>query len=131
MPANTTPIFSLTPVFSGVDISTANTSRDGYGTVGTVITAGTNGTRITRVTVRATGTTTAGNVRLFIYTGSYYMYWREVAVVAITPTASTQSFNATVDLPGEYALILPNGYTLVASTHNAEHFHVSAEGGNY
>lgn len=132
MTANITPIFTLTPVISGVAIATANTARDGSGTVGTVITGGTNGTRITRITVKATVTTTAGQVRLFIFDGSaQYMFWKEIAVAALTVSVTVQAFNNVIELPGEYALILPNGYSLVAATHNAENFHVTAEGGDY
>ncbi len=131
MTANTNPIFTLTPVISGCAISTANTARDGSGTVGTVITGETNGTRINRITIRAKSTTTAGQVRLFLYDGAAYHYWKEIAVTALTPSATVQSFVSVLDLSGDYALILPNTYTLCASTHNAEAFDVTAEGGNY
>lgn len=131
--ANTTPIFSLTPRAAMVRISTANTARDGSGTMGDVITGATSGTRIDRVVITATGTTTAGMVRLFIYDGSANSRaWREVVVTAITVGASTPAFTATVLSPDlGPLLVLPNAYVLRASTHNAETFDVIAQGGDY
>ena len=132
--ANTTPIFTLTPRVAMVRISTANTARDGTGTTGDVITGQTSGTRIDRVVVTATGTTTAGMVRLFVYDGSANVRaWREIVVTAITVGASTAAFTATLSstVQGEPLLVLPNGYVLRASTHNAETFDVIAHAGDY
>jgi hypothetical protein len=129
MPANTTPIFPLTAQAACVNISTANTNRDGTGTIGTVLTAGSNGTRIDRVVIQATATTTAGVVRLFIYTGSTYFLLSETLVSAITPSATVRAFSTT--LVFDRGLILPSGYSLRASTHNAESFNVIAIAGDY
>lgn len=131
MPANTEPIFTLTPNIGAVAISTANTNRDGTGTIGTVLTAGANGTRVHRITVEATVTTTSGMVRLYIYTGSTYYMWKEVLVSAITVGAAVKAFTEVIELVGDRALVLPTGYSLRASTHNAESFNVLAEGGDY
>ena len=131
MAANTTPIFTLTPKVGSVDISTANANRDGTGTIGTVLTAGAEGTRIHRIQIKALVTTTAGMIRLFIYTGAAYFLWREILVTAITASATVAAFETTVELLGERALVLPTGYSLRASTENAEAFTVVAEGGDY
>jgi hypothetical protein len=131
MAANTAPIFTLTPQASCVGISTANTNRDGTGTIGTVLTAGAAGTRIHRITIKATVTTTAGMVRLFIYTGATYYLWMEVPVTAITPSATVAAFSYVLSLFGESALVLPTGYSLRASTEKAENFNVVAEGGDF
>jgi len=71
MPANTTPIFPLTPrcSWSG-NIQTANTAKDGSGTVFTAFTAGANGSRIDQIKVRALGTNVATVLRFFINNGS-------------------------------------------------------------
>jgi len=134
MAANTAPIFTLTPVAGVAQISTANTNRDGSGTLGTVLTGATYGTRIHRITIKATVSTTAGMVRLFIGddagTPNIYL-WREIPVTAITVSATAAGFSYILSLQGEAALILPAGYTLRASTHNAETFNVVAEGGTY
>ncbi len=127
MAANTTPIFALTPQIGRVRISTANTGRDGSGTVGTVITGATAGTRVDRIVITATVTTTAGMIRLFINDGTNIRAWREVPVSAVTVGANTPAFATTISSPDTAPLlVLPNGYSLVASTHNAETFDVLA-----
>jgi hypothetical protein len=131
MAVNTTPIFTLTANVGCVAISTANTNRDGTGTIGTVLTAGSYGTRITRITIQATVTTTAGMVRLYIYTGSTYYLWREQPIAAVTPSATVKAENYTINLLGEEALVLPSGYSLRASTEKAENFNIIAEGGDF
>jgi hypothetical protein len=120
------PVFEATPRISSVAISTANTSRDGSGTVGTVISGVAAGTGVRRVTIQAIGTTTAGMVRLFLYDGTNYRALREVIVTAITVGANVQAFRAEIVLTD---CILPSAsWSIVASTHNAETFHVIAFG---
>lgn len=125
------PIFTDTPHIGCVAISTANTARDGSGTVGTVFTAGASGSRITRIKVKATVTTTAGMVRLYIHDGANYFLFKEINVTALTPSATVAAFLYEIALFGEAAIVLPTGYSLRASTHNAENFNVIAEGGDY
>ena len=133
MPANTNPIFTLTPNLGRARIATANTNRDGTGTLGTVITGSGNGTRVDRIRIMATGTTTAGMVRLFIDDTTNIRLWREVAVSALTPSATVQVFAAEVTTPDSNSplLVLPSTYILKAGTHNAEQFDVIAHGGDY
>lgn len=50
-------------------ISTANTNRDGTGTLGVVLTAGNSGARIDKINTQASGTTTAGVVRYYLTKG--------------------------------------------------------------
>ncbi|WP_135553238.1 hypothetical protein [Paenibacillus cymbidii] len=70
MAANTIPIFPLTPKVSWGNVATANTAKDGTGTVVTVFTAGTNGSKIDQIKVRALGTNVATVLRIFINNGS-------------------------------------------------------------
>lgn len=128
------PRFLGTTKVGIVAISTANTNRDGTGTIGTVFSAGTNGSRVMALTVQATVTTTAGMVRLYIHNGTTAYLWREIPVTAITPSASLPAFVDTMDCSDdspENILVLPTGYSLRASTHNAEAFNVIAIGGDY
>ena len=118
---STSAQYAATPKTEVAQISTANTARDGTGTVATVDTAGTNGSRIDDLTIIATGTTTAGLVRLFISNGTITRLWREIAVSAITPSATVSPFSS---LLGNLALVLQSGWSLRASTHNAETFNV-------
>lgn len=131
MTANTNPIFVLTPKIGIGQISTANTARDGTGTIGTILSAGTYGTRVHRIVIRATVTTTAGMIRLFIHDGSNARLYREIPVTSITPSGTVEAFSHILDLQNEDAIILPTGHSLRASTHNAEAFNVFAEGGDY
>lgn len=70
MPANTVPIFPLTPKTTWGSVATANTAKDGTGTVVTVFTAGTNGSKIDQIKVRPLGTNVATVLRIFINNGS-------------------------------------------------------------
>ncbi len=129
MIANIAPHFVDAFIAAEAIISAANTNRDGTGTVVTVVTGALKGTLIELVRVKATGTTTAGMVRLFIHDGTNFRLYAEISVTAITPSATIQTFEA------EYVptkpLILPSGYSLRATTHNAESFTVLATGGDY
>lgn len=131
MTANKHPIHINVPIAATVQISTANTNRDGTGTLGTVVTAANDGTRIEKITIKATGTTTAGMVRLFIDNLTNVRLWKEVTIDAITPSGTVEAFSKVIELFGDDALDLPSGYILKAGTHNAEAFNVIAEGGNY
>lgn len=125
---STTPQYAASPKTGIVAISTANANRDGTGTLGTVFTAAANGSRIDRIIVTATGTTTAGTVRLYIHNGTTAYLYDEVSVDAITPSGTVSAFrydNTNVNIT------IPTGYSLRASTANAETFNVIAMGGDY
>jgi hypothetical protein len=70
MPANTQPIFPVTQKISWGKLTTANTAKDGTGSVVTIFEAGPNGSRIDQIKVRALGTNVATVLRLFINNGS-------------------------------------------------------------
>lgn len=113
--------YAATPKTAVAQVSTANTARDGTGTLATVFTAGASGSRIDDIAIIATGTTTAGMVRLFLHDGTTARLWREVAVSAITPSATVSPFSS---LLGNLALVLQSGWSLRASTEKAETFNV-------
>jgi hypothetical protein len=118
------PQYAGTPKSPTVNISTANTNRDGVtGAYGTVITAGGAGSRIDRLNLTATGTTTAGMVRLFM--GSALI--KEIPTLAITPSATQPAWSADVVFEG--GLILGAGVVLKASTEKAESINVSVVNG--
>ncbi|MBI4856174.1 MAG: hypothetical protein HY818_05485 [Acetobacterium woodii] len=70
MAANLQPIFPLTPKVSWGTVATANTVKDGTGTVVTAFTAGVNGSKIDQIKVRALGTNIATVLRIFVNNGS-------------------------------------------------------------
>ena len=107
-------------------VSVANANRDGTGTLASLYTAGSAGSQISRVEAKATGTTTAGMVRLFVYDGTNTRLWQEISVTAVTPGASTQSFSGNVN-PAP-ALPLKSGWKLKESTEQAETFNLFAYG---
>jgi hypothetical protein len=123
--------FANVPRTTGVNISVANTNRDGTGTLGTLITAGVNGTRIDRIRIQATANTTAGMVRLFLYDGSTFFPLQEQVVGAVTVAAGTAGFNAEISFGDTRPLQLPAGWDIQAGTHNAEAFTVTAYGADY
>lgn len=115
-------------------ISTANTNRDGTGTIGTVFTAGSSGSRIDAINIQATATTTAGMIRLFVYDGTTAHLINEVPVAAITPSGTLPAFSTQLNtntMTQILPIVIPTGYSLRAATNNAESFKVIAFGGDF
>lgn len=121
------PAFAVTPRVGMVQLSVANTNRDGStGTYGTVITAGNSGTRISEIVVQATGTTTAGMIRVFTNDGTNKRMFDEISVAAVaSPGASTKATRSSTTYNN---LVMPSGWSLIASTHNGEVINVCALG---
>jgi hypothetical protein len=115
-------------------ISTANTNRDGTGTIGTVFTAGANGSRIDMIDLQATATTTAGMIRLFVHDGTNAILIGELPVTAVTPSGTLPAWTAQLNTNTMTQLLpitIPTGWSLRASTNNAEAFNVIAFGGDF
>ena len=132
---------------TSVAISTANTNRDGTGTMTILWTApafvdATNpgGSRIERILVQATGTTTAGMVRLFVSndatanSAANTFLYEEIPVTAATPSTTVQAYSVAlqaVTYQTLFPIMIGPGCTLRVSTANAESFVVTAMGGDY
>jgi hypothetical protein len=131
MTANTSPIFTLTPNALPAQISTANTNRDGTGTLVDIVTAGANGTRVESLKAVATGTTTAGVIRYYITdaAGANPKLFEERLVIAITPSTTVRVFEDLWVL--EKPIILASGQKIKASTHNAETFNIHPIAGDF
>lgn len=136
------PAYGSQPIgFGPVNFSTANTNRDGTGTIAVIAVGRGPGTRVERVSVKAAVTTTAGMIRIYkkgpginmdvlgasaSYSAPTWRLIAELPVTAITVGASTPSWS------GEWTPA--NGYPLGAyeqlgvSTHNAEAFNAEAIG---
>lgn len=128
------PQYAATPRCSIGQVSVANTARDGTGTITTIFSAGANGSRIDAIDLKATGTTTAGMIRLFIHDGADARLLTEVPVTAITPSGTLPSWEAQLNtntMTQVLPLVLPTGYSLRAATNNAETFNVIALGGDF
>jgi hypothetical protein len=120
------PAFAVTPRIGAVNVATANTNRDGTGTVATLIQGASTGTRVVEIVCQARVTTTAGMVRIFLYDGTTYRFFDEVAIAAATVSASVKGTRVSTLYSN---LVLPNAsWSLVVSTHNAESIDVIALG---
>ena len=103
-------------------VTTANTNRNGTGTIATIFTGGTNGSRIDDISIVATGTTTAGVVRLFLNDGTTSYLWQEILVTAITPSTTVQVFSFA--LLNQALILASSSWSLRASTNNSETFNI-------
>lgn len=126
--------YASTPKVGVGQISTANTARNGTGTIGTVFTAGTNGSRIDMIDVQATATTTSGMIRLFVHDGTSAYLVAELPVLAVTPSGTSPAYSQQLNtntMTQFLPIVLPTGWSLRASTNNAEAFNVIAFGGDF
>jgi hypothetical protein len=142
--AQGTPNFATTPVCGVGLISTGDSSRTSPTNKATVLTAGSSGTRIERIAFCAIGATTASVIRLFVYNGTSYFLWQEIVLPAITPvdgvtpvfcnSANVGAGLEAVDNPNVMPMLLPSGYSLVASVQDTQisgGVNVFAIGGNF
>lgn len=122
------PVFAVTPIIGMAQVSAANTNRDGTtGTYVTLVTAGASGTRIAEIVTQAAVTTTAGMVRLFLTDGSTTRMFDEVSIAAATVSATVKGNRVSTTYNN---LVIPSGWSIRASTHNAEAINVWALGAN-
>jgi hypothetical protein len=142
MASNTQPIYPKAVIGAELSIATANTGRDGTGTIGTLYTAvaaasGGQGAIVQSITCCATGTTTAGVIRMWRKVSSTYTLMREFLVTAITPGVATEVWKFTTaqgaDSMGRIAVnvMLEPGDVIAFSTHIAETFNITADIGEY
>lgn len=146
MAANTAPIYSISGSvqWGAADgnggtagpLLTANTNRDGTGTVLTVFTAdGTNGGFVQRVIFRAVGTNTASVGRIFVNNGSTNStIANNVLIGEITLSATTASAVAalpTYEFPLNFALQPGYKINVTLGTTVAAGYFVSVIGGAY
>lgn len=120
------PVFAVTPRIGAVNVATANTNRDGTGTIATLIVGASSGTRIVEIICKARVTTTAGQIRAWLYDGANYRFLDEYAIAAATVSNSVQGTRVSTTYNN---LILPNAsWSIVVATHNAESIDVIALG---
>ena len=104
------PIFSVaTNALATANVAAANTARDGTGTIVTLVTAVAAGTIVRAVQFKATTTTAAGCLVLFVSSDSGTT-WRaidEVTVAAITPSTTVPSWSLTWRPADPLGLVLP------------------------
>jgi hypothetical protein len=118
MPANTAPIFTLTPeIMWTANMTVANTGNLSAGTSYVVFTAGTNGSYVQKIRFRHQSTNTnnaATMARVFINNGGALgtpannTIFDEITIAANTASQTAASTN--YELPLNFAL--PSGYTM-------------------
>lgn len=141
---NTSPIHIGVPKsWAFAVVATANTARDGTGTITDVTPAGVALTALqaSRIKIVATGTTTAGMVRIFGFDGTTQRLMHELTVAAVTPSGTVKAAIAgasdgVLSADGYLTIELPFGGTAAGtiqkigvSTHNAEAFACHIVGG--
>ena len=139
MPANTTPIFTLTPNIGMAEVSAANTESDGTGALVTLFTAGANGSRVEYVKFTNAQSLAAASsamvVRIFVTDtgGANPRLIGEAALGAITRTVAVVGATGTITFTN--GLVLASGQLLqccqsvYAGVQDLMHF--IAVGGNY
>ena len=116
MPANTDPIFGLTPNNGQARVAAANTASDGSGTLVTLFTAGSNGSIISRIRYANSQATAAASsamvVRIFETdaAGANPRLLMEFIVAAVTRSVTVKGVGDYIDIPG--GLILKSGQLL-------------------
>ena len=113
-------------------ISTANTNRNGTGTMTQILEAGvanvlTKGCLIKSITIKALQNVTPGMVRLFLedLSSNKYLFYE----VVIPPANYSGTFKSFIfNVPSFSWLRIQDGYKIYASTENSETFAVTANG---
>lgn len=145
MPANTSPIFPLTPKVSWGTVATANTAKDGTGTAVTVATAGANGSRVDQIKVRALGSNVATVLRFFVNNGSTnatatnntLIHEVTIAATTLSEVAALADNDITITKNGIDTVppipYLPAGYkiNITIGTTIAAGLQVTVHGGDY
>ena len=129
---SSTPAYAATPRCSSAAVSTANTNRDGTGTIETVFTAGASGSKIERVVVKATADPADGVVILWLHDGTNYRMFDEFDTN--DPAAGSTTVAAFREERAYADLLLPAGWSLQAQNTvalTAGVFHVTAFGGDF
>lgn len=141
MAANIDPIFPIKQNVSWGNVLTANTAKDGTGTMVTVFTAGVNGSKIDQIKVRALGTNVATVLRFFINNGltnataanNTLIHEVTIAATAVNETAALLDNDVTIPknttetavpipyLPPGYRLNVAIGTTVAAGLQVAVH----------
>lgn len=144
MAANTIPIYSKVGQISwGNAVKTANTAKDGTGTVVPIFTAGADGARVERIRIRALGTNIATVLRIFINNGgtnatpANNVLYAEITIAATTVSETaalltTNEFPSSADTTA-FPIVLPPGYVLnvTVGTTIAAGVDVTAIGSSY
>lgn len=128
----TTPQFTATPILKIGQVYTANTNRDGSGSLIDLITGSVNGTKIEHIDIIASGSNSQGSIRFFINNGISTFLIKEKLVESTTATGAYEPYFTSLDFSTQDSqFIIPPNYILKAATYNAEPFNIIIHGGNF
>lgn len=133
---NFDPIYSRVGDIQWGTIATANTAKDGTGTVVTIFTAdSTNGGFVEKIKARATGTNTASVLRVFINNGSASSTATNNTLYTekTLPATTLSEVAELADVEITLNIMLPPGYKLncTIGTTVAAGYALTAVGGKY
>lgn len=80
MALTATPAFAVVPRMAVAAVSTANTNRDGTGTIVDLLTGVTAGTKVFEIAVQATGDPADSVVTIFVHNGTSYFLFDEIDI---------------------------------------------------
>lgn len=129
----TSPKYPQSAISGSVAVSTANTNTDGTGTLATVYTGTSGGNdEIDTIFCAATGATTQGMLRFWLYDGSVYQLVGSIIVPPNTPSITEGKDVWKAIYQFETPVRLPTtSHVLKCGTHIAEAFKVTAQGNSY
>lgn len=107
------PVFTDTPKIGVASVSTANTNRDGTGTIATVLTAGADGTVVEEIVAKSTGDPADSIVTIFLHDGTNFWLYDEIDLgnpAAASATAEGYRASRTYE-----DLVLPTGWSIRAA----------------
>lgn len=132
MAAGTTPVFIATPKTWTGEGNTANTNRDGTGTLIDLVTGAATGSLVELIRAQFDETNDATVVRFFLSLdgGTTKRLLKELIFPAVTPSTTVEA--ASQEWIPTVPLVLPDGSAkLYASVHTAKNVCVTVQGGDY
>jgi len=120
------PAFAVTPRCGAVNIATADASYTAPSAVGTLLTGVAAGTRIAEIVAHCAATSAAAIVRVFLYDGTTYWLFDEIAIPAATGSATVKQSRVSTLYNN---LILPSeSWSVRVTTSVSQATHVTALG---
>lgn len=114
-------------------VNTANSNRDGTGTLVALFTAGPSatykGASIRTITIKSEVNTTSGMIRFYIDDLSNKYLFMEVPVKTLTKSAIDESYERTIVFPDDFDL--EAGYKIQVSTENSQEMSLLCEAYNF
>lgn len=128
----TAPAYAATPGLEANAVITANTARDGTGTIATILTAGSSGTRIEEIVAKCDGDPADSTLVFYLHDGSSYHVFDEWDIG--NPAAGSATVASYREARRYDSLVIPSGWSLRCSITvalTAGQFQVHAEAGDF